>query len=284
MTATSINPTDVLVRGPGTVPTVPRTFGAMMAREFRVLRRRFKSTVVRVAMSPLLFVFVFTYVLPKTGSSPADTGANGVTFATVLVPGLLAGTLLLQGMLSVSMPLSAELSWERTIEDRVLAPVQVWVLGLQKITAGAMQALLSGALVFPIVLLVHAAGQAPHIRVGNWPLLVLVIVGGAFFFASLGLLLGTVMDPRQMQVGFSAFILPINMLGCMYYPWAALHSIRWLQYAVLLNPMVYVAEGLRAALTPEQHMPDWAFLLVIVGGTLLVAYLAVRSLTRRVLD
>ena len=55
---------------------------------------------------------------------------------------------------------------------------------------------------------------------------------------------------------FAVILLPATMLGCVYYPWAALHNIRWLQIAVLINPMVYMSEGLRAVLTPVlPHMP-----------------------------
>jgi hypothetical protein len=126
--------------GPAAEPTLVRTFAAMMAREVRVLRRKLKLTVARVVMQPLLFVFVFTYVLPKTGRG-SFAGHGGITFATILVPGLVASTMLIQGITAVSIPLLAELSWERTIEDRVLAPLPVRMLALQKIMAGAMQAL-----------------------------------------------------------------------------------------------------------------------------------------------
>ena len=48
-------------------PTLLRTFNAMMAREFRVLRRNAVGTFTRAVMQPLLFVFVFAYVFPKIG-------------------------------------------------------------------------------------------------------------------------------------------------------------------------------------------------------------------------
>jgi ABC-2 type transport system permease protein len=77
----------------------------------------------------------------------------------------------------------------------------------------------------------------------------------------------------------------LAMLGCVYYPWAALHRIRWLQIAVLANPMVYVSEGLRAALTPQlAHMPTVAFLTVLLAGTVALCMLAMRAFTRRVLS
>src|SRR5580700_11054497 len=71
-------------------PTLWKTFAAMMAREFRVLGRNAPSTFIRAVMQPLLFAFVFAYVLPKIGSGFGGGGAaGGVTFSTILVPGLM---------------------------------------------------------------------------------------------------------------------------------------------------------------------------------------------------
>ncbi len=286
--STATHPVDSRVSVAPIEPTQLGTFLAMMARELRVIRRSFVSTFTRVVMQPLLFVFVFAYVMPKIGGQAGPfTGATAgaATFSTILVPGMVASALLMQGVIAVTFPLIAELSWERTIEDRVLAPLPVPMLGLQKIAAGALQAVIGGLLVFPIVLLVHAPGQAPHVHITDWPLFLCVFVAGATLSSSLGLFLGTVIDPRQMQVLFAVVLLPATMLGCVYYPWAALHSIRWLQVAVLLNPMVYVSEGLRAALTPQVgHMATWAYLSALLGGTVLLTVLAMRSFTKRVLN
>ena len=281
----------LIAEAPTPQPTMLKTFAAMMAREFRVLRRNAVGTFLRAVMQPLLFVFVFTYVLPKIGGGLAFGGASsaaaasGINFATILVPGLMASMLLMQGIMAVTFPLVMEFSWQRTIEDRALAPVPIHVLAVQKISAGAVQAFLGALIVFPIVLLVHAPGQAPHVHVTNWLLLAFILVTASLLTASLGLLLGTLMDPRKMQMLFAAILLPATMLGCVYYPWAALHQIRWLQYLVLVNPMVYMSEGLRAVLTPGvAHMPMWAILLVLVGGTAIFGYLGARTFTRRVLN
>jgi ABC-type multidrug transport system permease subunit len=276
-------------------PTLLRTFNAMMAREFRVLRRNAVATFTRAVMQPLLFVFVFAYVFPKIGggfslggsAAAAGTSAvrGGINFATILVPGLMASMLLMQGIMAVTFPLVMEFSWQRTIEDRALAPVPIRILAMQKIVAGAVQSFLGACIVFPIVLLVHAAGQAPHVHVTNWALLVLILAAASLLTASLGLLLGTVMDPRKMQMLFAVILLPATMLGCVYYPWSALHHIRWLQIAVLVNPMVYMSEGLRAVLTPVLgHMPMWAVLLALLGGTAVFGYLGTRTFTHRVLN
>jgi ABC-2 type transport system permease protein len=289
----------LITDAPVPAPTLPKTFGAMMAREFRVLRRNAISTFMRSVMQPLLFVFVFSYVFPKIGSgfslgsagagaavasgAGGTASASGVNFSTILLPGLMASMFLMQGMFGTTMPLVMEFSWQRTIEDRALAPVPIWVLGLQKITAGAIQSFIGALIVFPIVLLVHAAGQAPSVHVTNWFLFALIMVASSTVTASLGLLLGTVMDPRKIQMVFAIVLLPATMLGCVYYPWSALHSIRWLQILVLINPMVYMSEGLRAVLTPSLgHMPLWAVLLALVGGTVVFASWGVRTFRNRV--
>jgi ABC-2 type transport system permease protein len=266
-------------------PTLLKTFGAMMAREFRVLGRNAPSTFIRAVMQPLLFAFVFAYVLPKIGSG-FGTGAgaaSGLTFSTILVPGLMGSMFLMQGMFGTTMPLVMEFSWQRTIEDRALAPVPIRVLAIQKITAGAIQAFIGAAIVFPVVYWVHAPGQGPHIDVTSWFLLAAVMVFSSTLTASMGLWLGTVVDPRKMQMVFAVVLLPLTMLGCVYYPWSALHAIRWLQILVLINPMVYMTEGLRAALTPSiGHMPLWAIMLALVGGTAVFGYLGIRSFRNRV--
>jgi ABC-2 type transport system permease protein len=48
------------------------------------------------------------------------------------------------------------------------------------------------------------------------------------------------------------------MFGCVYYPWSFLRAFPGLQYAVLLNPVVYASEGLRGVLAPQvPHIATW---------------------------
>ena len=257
------------------------TFGAMLARDLRVLRRQFGQFLLRTIMQPLLFVFVFAYVFPKIGQG--FHGGATVSFTTILVPGLIAVSINFQGIQSVAIPLVQEFSVSKEIEDRVLAPVPVWSVALEKIVAGAIQAVIAALVVFPIVDLVHARGAAPVIHVQDWPLFVFALVFSSLLAASGGLLVGTMIEPRKITLLFSVIVLPITFLGCVYYPWATLSPIPWLKYLVLLNPLVYMTEALRASLTPQlPHMPFWAYSLALVGGSAGLGLIALRTFHRRV--
>ena len=263
-----------------------RTFLALLARDVRVIRKNIPSFILRTGMQPLLFTFVFAYVFPKTGAgagSGRGGASGGLTFATVLVPGLVAVGVFFQGIQAVALPLTVEFSVTKEIEDRVLAPLPIWGVGLGKIAAGAVQALLAGILVFPIVLLVHAKGQGPTIDLSRAPLLILTLLVACVLGASFGLLVGTVVNPRQISLVFALIVLPASLLGCVYYPWSALHAIRWLQIAILFNPLVYVSEGLRAALTPQVgHLPFYGIWLAMIGLTVGFTLLSLRQFGKRV--
>ena len=261
------------------------TFMALLARDLRVLRREGGMFFIRVVMQPFLFVFVFSYVLPKIvgAASPFASTSSPAIFATILVPGLIAMSMNFQGIQAVALPLVTELSFTNEIEDRVLAPIPVWAVAMEKIVAGAIQAILAAIIVFPIVVTVHAAGHAPHVHIWNWPLFLFVLLMSALLASASGLFLGTVVNPRKISVLFAVVVIPVTFLGCVYYPWAALHSIRWLQILVLLNPLVYMSEGLRASLTPTMpHMPTWAYSLALLGGVVAIGALALRTFTRRI--
>jgi ABC-2 type transport system permease protein len=73
--------------------------------------------------------------------------------------------------------------------------------------------------------------------------------------------------------------------GCTYYPWSALKNFPILQHAVLLNPLVYASEGLRATLVPQ--FPHLSLLGVTAGLTLFdIVLMAVglRQFHRKAID
>jgi ABC-2 type transport system permease protein len=209
--------------------------------------------------------------------------ADGPNFGTILVPGLVAVAIVFQGIAAVALPLAMELSATREIEDRVLAPIPNWLVASEKIVFAAVQGVVAGLCVFPLLYLVPATPVDIHVQ--SWPLLAVVVVLASLLSGALGLALGTSVAPRQIGLMFAVVVVPMTFLGCVYYPWAALGPIPWLKTLVLVNPLVYMSEGLRAALTPElPHMAPTLFLAALVIATALLGGFGIRAFRRRTID
>jgi ABC-2 type transport system permease protein len=196
-------------------------------------------------------------------------------------------SIMFQGIQAVALQLSAEFGYTREIEDRVQAPCPIWLVAVSKVLSGSVQGVLAALIVFPIAAVIHAPGVHAHLTV-HWPVLVTLIPLACVAMTSLGLLLGTVFEPRNIGLMFGFVVLPLTFLGGTYYQWTRLapvqvHGIHWLQILVLVNPLIYVAEGMRAALTPLPHMSLFAVYPVLVGFCAIFLTLGLRSFRKRVL-
>lgn len=257
-----------------------RAFCGLLARDLRVLSRELLPFLLRVGMQPLLFLFVFTFVLPHMSTGNPMGGGN---FGAILLPGLMAVAIMFSGIAAVALPLSSEFGITREIDDRVMSPLPVWVVGAEKICFSALQSIAAAVLVIPMAYYIPATPVRPEIS--NWFLLVVMLVLSSLLAGSLGLVIGSTVHPKQIGLVFSIVVVPITFLGCVYYPWAALDKIRWLQYAVLLNPIVYISEGLRGVVTPDiPHMPWWAALMALLACLTLLGRWGLKSFMRRVIS
>jgi len=73
--------------------------------------------------------------------------------------------------------------------------------------------------------------------------------------------------------------------GCAYYPWRGLDRVPVMKYAVLVNPLVYVAEGMRATLTPTlPHMSPWIAGAALLLITAIFWLTGIRSFEKRALS
>jgi ABC-2 type transport system permease protein len=255
-------------------------FRALLLRDLVVLRKTLREFVPRTILQPFLLVFVFTYVFPKIGQGVGGAQAAS-SFSTLLVAGVVGLAILFQGIQSVSLPMVQEFGYTREIEDRVLAPMPVWLVAIQKAMWGALSGLISALLVFPIAAVVPATPV--HLDI-HWLVLLTLTPLACYTCGALGLTFGTRFDPRTVPLLFGIIVIPITFLGCVYYSWSSLEAIRWLQIVVLANPLVYISEGFRAALTNSPHMSLWAVYGALVGFAALFTWLGINGFKRRVLS
>jgi ABC-2 type transport system permease protein len=246
-----------------------KTFYALLARDGHVARRNLAFTLVQNLLQPLLLTFVFGRVLTAGGIMQAG-------FKNILLPGIIGMSMVMSGVWAVAMPLISEFQFTKEIEDRLLAPIDTGWVAVEKVVAGMIQSMVAGLVVIPSAWLVMGSGVniSFHHPVEFIAMCVLV----ALLSAAGGLTLGTSIGQAQVGLMFSLVIAPMIMFGCAYYPWSYLKAFPGLQYAVLVNPLVYANEGMRGALVPDlPHIPTLVTLGVLVAIDVLLLVVGLKK-------
>jgi ABC-2 type transport system permease protein len=224
-----------------------KTFLALLHRDWRVARRNFLPLLIQTLLQPMLLVFVFGRVLTTSGYMPLQ-------YKSLLLPGIMALSMLLSGIQAVAMPTIAEFQFTREIEDRLLSPIEIEWVAVEKIVSGMIQALVAGLVVLPAAWAL--LGKGVDLRLPRPWLFVVLCLLIALLSSAIGLTLGCSIGQTHIGLMFSLVLAPMIFFGCTYYPWSALASFPVLQRVVLINPIVWASEGLRAALVPQfPHLP-----------------------------
>jgi len=253
-----------------------KTFMAMLARDAHVARRNAMQLVFQTFLQPLLFVFVFGRVMVGSGYMPNS-------YKSLLLPGIIAITMVFTGIWAVAMPLIAEFQWTREIEDRLLAPINISWIAIEKVIAGMIQAVVAGLVVIPMAWIVLHPGVDISIHTPLSFIAIILLV--AIFSACGGLALGCSINQQHIGLMFGMVITPMIFFGCAYYPWSALDNFPVLQKIVLINPLVYASEGLRATLVPQfPHLSGVAVLAMLVFFDVLLLVVGLRQFGKKAIS
>jgi ABC-2 type transport system permease protein len=253
-----------------------RAFLALLERDLWVTVRHEPVAFLSQAMlQPIFFLFVFGRVLPEIGAAQGSYGSQ-------LLPGILALTVVLTALQNTALPLVIEFSFTKEIEDRLLAPLPVSWVGVQKILVAALRGVVAGLLILPLGALILPGGiDLAH---ASWPGLLVMVVVGSAAGATIGLVLGTAVPPNRISVAFAVVLTPLIFTGATFYPWEALDRLRWFQVVTLVNPLTYVSEGTRAALTTAPHMATHWIALGLAASLAVFGALGLRGFRRRAVD
>ncbi|MDQ3570712.1 MAG: ABC transporter permease, partial [Actinomycetota bacterium] len=136
--------------------------------------------------------------------------------------------------------------------------------------------------VFPVAAFLPST---PVYLVIDWPVLLTLTPLACVTSAALGLSVGTLLKPESVPMLSGTLALPLAFGGAIFYNWESLDPVPWLKYLVLVNPITYMSEGMRAALfTGVGHMPLVAVYGALAGFAVVFTILGRRGFRRRVLD
>jgi ABC-2 type transport system permease protein len=289
-TSSTTPPTPPLLRPAGAIPVRERgrralatnAFFAILRRDMVVTGRTFIEFLFQVALQPLFFLFIFGKVIPSLGAG--QSGGFTSAYAGLLLPGIIGLTAMIAALQGVTLPLVLDLGFAREIDDRLLAPLPISLVAVEKILFATIRGLIAGAVIFPLAYWI--LGSSYQVRDDRIGIIIGIMALASLAGAALGLTIGTLVKPEQIGLMFALIFTPLIFTGCTYYPWSGLSNIRWFQIVTLFNPLTYADEGLRYAMV-SYPIPTLAMGWVLLGlGVTIVAFtfLGILVFRRRVVS
>jgi ABC-2 type transport system permease protein len=224
---------------------------------------RQKARVVGVILSPLLFWIV---IGSGFGSSFRGGSGGGQGYLEFFFPGAMTMIVLFTSIFTMMS----------VIEDRnegfllsvLVAPVSRSVIVMGKVLGGTTLAAIQG-----LIFLVFAPLIGVHFTVTSFLLIAATIFLVAFSLTALGFAIAWPMDSTQaFHAIINLFLIPLWLLSGSLFPVS--HASKWLKILMMINPLTYGTEALRALMFPQSTAIDFpiGLDLAILGGFALVMF------------
>ncbi|BBJ43724.1 hypothetical protein GCM10017744_064930 [Streptomyces antimycoticus] len=256
-----------------------RTFFFILWRDIFVTGREMGPFLGQVIVEPFFMLFVFGKVLGEIGFTQPG-------FQQVLLPGVVALNSFLVALQNTALPLAIDFSWTKEIEDRLLAPIPVSLVAVEKAIFGAMRGLIGSLVMIPIGLALLDDVSWP---LEKMPVTLGILSLGGLVGGCVGLTLGTLAPARHISIVFAMTLTPIMFTGATQFPWRSLETVRWFQILCSFNPLTYVTEAMRGLLlepgpkVPES-IPLWICFSAIGAAILIFGTIGIRGFNRRAQD
>lgn len=216
-----------------------KTFLALTSRNFKIIVKQLRETLVDGIIFALLNMLLFIYLFPVIGMS-ADL--IGPVFLGSLV------SLFFNLGFSLSLRIVFDLKFRRFLDYQLTLPISLFWLFSSYVLAFFAELFMSTTpiIIFSLFIL-RTKIQLMH---ANWLLFIIIYLLILLFFSILFLALGILYEytwfldniwPRRLA--------PLLILGCVYVPWSKVYNLSSIIGSILLvNPITYVSEGLRSSL------------------------------------
>ena len=210
----------------------------LFCREMLVIASAARSGLIDACLMSIVSVLTFGYFLPEMGM-PCE-------YSVPLFIGSLLILVLFFGY-HTGASLATDLVSKKILFYHAALPVRLWIVLLVKIIAFALRIVVfvvpAGCL--GIVLIHDTSAVAVH-PVGIIAIAALISI----FFAQLFYSAVLYFTPNRFYADLWPCILaPMYSFGCISFTWKSVYLLRpYIANAMLINPMTYCTEGLRAAL------------------------------------
>lgn len=249
-------------------------FFQLLKRSLLILKRDYWSKLFDTAFLFFTNVIVFSYFM----------GAQGLSeeYGPFLMVGAIASFGLFDVVAKVS-ELIGDIEGEKTISHLITLPLSSRTLFCFIAIFWAINAaVISFPLFFLGKILLFTRFNLSDI---SFIRLIPIFLTANLFYGFFALWLSAIVRGMgDLTSIFMRYINPIFMFGGYFYSWKnAFQLDHLIGYVSLLNPMVYIMEGMRSSvLGPSAYLPYWTTLIVLWGFIYLLGWHATKRLKIRI--
>ncbi|MCH9626558.1 MAG: hypothetical protein S4CHLAM2_01800 [Chlamydiales bacterium] len=248
-------------------------FFQLLRRDLITLKREFGGKFFDTAFLFVTNVVVMAYFMTEEWVSPQ--------FGPFILIGSIASFGLIEVVGKVSL-LIADIDGDRTISQLLVFPIRSdWVFAYYGFF-WAIASILLTLLLFPLGKLLMF--ERFHLSEMSYIRLIPIYIAANLFYGFFSLWLASLLKGlSNINSIWMRAINPMWMFGAYFYSWHASYTLSpVIGYVSLINPMVYIMEGMRAAaLGQKDYLPYWICLMMICLFTLVLGLDAVRRLKKR---
>lgn len=235
-------------------------------KELLRLRSVWLQTLLAPIVSTLLFLVIFVAVFQRNPSY-----LTGISFVEFIAPGLILMAVMQNAFANTSSSLLIG-KVSGTIVDVLMAPLRPSELVAAYACAAVTRGLIVGGAVWALTLPFGAGGS------NNWVLALLFAVAAALVFALLGLVAGIFATRMEHVAAASGLIVaPLTMLAGTFYSVSLLPEA--VRLASLFNPVFYLIDGFRYAVTGRTEAAPILTALVTLALAVIFSAVCVRMFT-----
>lgn len=245
---------------------------SLLWRDWLVFMSTYKDRFINNVLWIVLVGFVYTYIMPHVGLKGFD--------AFIIISSI--GTWGLWNSGYAAREILSDLEGERSITYYLTLPLPQTLYFVNIALSSALQSIAVAFLFIPVIKLL--LWNTFSLSTVHWFKFILAFVLANIFYGFFTLfLVGYSRNVKTLDNMEMRIVWPMFYLGCYSFPWSYLYNISpiW-AYLNILNPMVPLMEGIRAATFGQKgSLPFWPCIAAVVGFTALFGYLGIKRLKKR---
>jgi ABC-2 type transport system permease protein len=248
-------------------------FKALVCADLKVFKQSLIDKCIDIGIWVILTIVVMGYVMQHFGLAH-DFG-----------PFQFAGVLAAIGLFELygnAVELVSDFEGDRVINYNLTLPIPSWLAIIAKSTFYFITYCVLTLIMFPLGKL--CLWNQLDLSQINYPEFVLILIAQNIFFACF-LMWAASIIANMTKLGsiWARYIFPMWFMGGFQFSQLALwNAIPWLASLNVLNPMIYITEGMRAAMLGQAgYLNFWLCLIVTLGFAALALALGLRNLKKR---